>query len=409
MILTSPSHRPASFESSHYRLRYTMSLALLCRPANAPASERSRLVKCASHPFHILPSTLPSPAPELPILTYNERQPSSSHSGLIAGLCRSLSLPGSTSATSLDQVAMTPSCHVVTPSLPTSHFSPGSLIPLTLRILSTPLSRNSDLYVRLALIRKVYVRDAQHAPEADNEWGLPDEMVWEQWRVSEDTLCSRWGYVPCEARIRSEEEYENAEVIMSDISLPVGGGSDGWQHGYSTAIDLPPSSRPSASSSTGSWFSPALQSVIAGNAKDADRHLHVSTRFYLSVEIGFHSSPTRLGDLLAAREAELGGNVPRPSTFTKPAAPGINPFPGDCSGSATPSPFLGTRQGGASTSQWEKGAASSGASFFGRSSSASGVFPGTVRELLIVRVAQPLVPSGRAEMLSAAYHDWIGC
>lgn len=370
-----------------------MSLALLCRPANAPASERSRLVKCASHPFHILPSTLPSPAPELPILTYNERQPSSSQSGLIAGLCRSLSLPGATSATSLDQVAMTPSCHVVTPSLPTSHFSPGSLIPLTLRILSTPLSRNSDLYVRLALIRKVYVRDAQHAPEADNEWGLPDEMVWEQWRVSEDTLCSRWGYVPCEARVRSDEEYENAEVIMRDISLPVGSGAEGWQHGYSTSIDLPPSARPSATSSTGSWFSPALQSVIAGNAKDSDRHLHVSTRFFLSVEIGFHSSPTRLGDILAAREAELGGAVPKPSTFTKPASPGVNPFPGDHSGSATPSPFLGGGRQHGSTTQWERGAASASGSFFGRSSTAGGVFPGTVRELLIVRTRLFQCPS----------------
>ncbi|KAI5476087.1 hypothetical protein MNV49_000459 [Pseudohyphozyma bogoriensis] len=142
-----PTGTPPSFECTQFRIYYAMSITLFS--SSLSTSKTPLRLKVFSVPFHVFPSTLPSPAPELPMLTHNHKK------GVLASLFKSLSFTSP---------RVENGHHIVFPPLPTSHFSPGSQasIPVSLRIVDRPLEP-TDLYIRLAVGRKTYVRGSLHS------------------------------------------------------------------------------------------------------------------------------------------------------------------------------------------------------------------------------------------------------
>jgi hypothetical protein len=286
---------------------------------------KPRRLKSFSIPFDVLPSTLPTLPPTLPILTHETR---SSDMGTFASFARSLSLSpprGSRGQT------------VVIPSLPTSSFSPASQasIPISLRIIDRPLEP-TDLYVRLSLLRKTYSRRSTTnslAAAIDEAWGvgaastmaiggfLDASIAMKEWCTSEEEVISRWGWIPYSSRPGADPT-ETAEVIIHDIGLPLSGiEGEGWRHGYSTSLDIEPTPVPSLAHGESSWFSPAFRHrpPVAG---EYEEHVHVSTRFFLKFEVGFSRRP----DFEVALSS-LGIPPPPPFSFTSPRGPSSTPGP----------------------------------------------------------------------------------
>ncbi|GAA5978521.1 hypothetical protein JCM11641_007971 [Rhodosporidiobolus odoratus] len=323
---------PPSFECAQFRISYTMSIALFSAAKNSNGTPRR--LKVFSVPFHVLPSTLPTSAPELPVLTHDHKK------GVFASLMQSLSLSPRPNEMGY---------HIVYPSLPTSHFSPGAhaSIPISLRIVDRPLEP-TDLYIRLALVRKTYVRESSSSSLAsaiEDEWGLgpgvsmaalgyPEEVIHDPWCKEEEEIVSRWGWVPYSSRPGADPN-EKAEVVIKDIALPLSGGDgQGWSHGYSSALDLEPTTTPSASHGECSWFSPAFRSRPPV-AKEYGKHVHVSSRFFLSVEVGF-ASPALRETLLHLRDQSPDLALPRPNSFTPATSPSTSVY----SGQSTSNPFF---------------------------------------------------------------------
>lgn len=295
---------------------------------------RPRRIKSFSIPFHVLPSTIPTPPPTLPIL-----ETKLNDLGTFASFARSFSLRASRE--SRGQA-------VVIPSLPTSSFSPGShaSITLSLRILDRPLEP-TDLYIRLSLLRKTYSRrSTTHSLAAaiDGAWGagatstmamggfLDPSIAMKKWCTSEEEVVSRWGWIPYSSRPGADPT-ETAEVIIHDIGLPLSGiQGEGWTHGYSTSFDIEPTPVPSLTHGESSWFSPVFRHRPPV-AAEYQEHVHVSTRFFLRVEVGFSRRP----DFDVVLEA-LGITPPPALIFSSPQGPSstsgpssTNPFPNNSS------------------------------------------------------------------------------
>lgn len=292
-----------------------MSLAIFS--SRLGSDGRPEVLHVHSVPFHILPSTLPTPPPQIPMLTHDARR-----GGFLAGLTRALSLTAPTVAA---KPGVDKTCtHIVVPSIPTTTFSPGSVIPVSLKIADCP-TEPTDLYVRLSLIRKIYVRDSPY--EMMNEWGLPEDLFFEEFCKEEQEIVSRWGYVPYSVRAKEgAAPGSKAQVIISDITLPVGGSNGEWTHGYSSQLDLGPSPCPTMRHGECSWFSPALSDRPIAKS-DYERHVHASARHYVSIEIGFAN------DRMRETLAEIGDSVsemdvPQPNTFTAPQMPAFSPLSG---------------------------------------------------------------------------------
>lgn len=335
-----------------------MSIALFSNEHSADG--RPRRLKVFSLPFHVLPSTLPSKAPELPVLKHETGK------GFLNSLWGR--------ATGYQHVY---------PSLPTSHFSPGSQasVPVTLRIVDRPMEA-SDIYVRLAVLRRTYLRQKSdkslmdalqeiHDPLCTGvpvQSTYPEEVLMDPFCVEDEEIVSRWGWVPYWARPGADPR-ERAEVAIRDIALPLAsdlgedGAATGWRHGYSCALDLEPSEMPSLTHGDCSWFSPAFRSR-APVPREYDQHLHVSMRFYLSIEIGF-TEPDR-GNLadelrdLKTRHPDM--EIPRENSFTRPRAPALSPT----SGASMTNPF-------ASSSKLRRS----------KQAPPARAFPGHLRELMV--------------------------
>lgn len=295
-----------------------------------------RRLKVFSIPFHVLPSTLPTPPPELPTLTHDHRK--SVFSSIIKSFPAFLS-PKATPG----------GYHIVYPSLPTSHYSPAShaSIPVSLRIVDRPLEP-TDLYIRLAIVRKTYVRESTSTSMAaaiEDEWGLgagreargalgyPEEVIVEPWCREEEEVVSRWGYVPYSSRPGADPS-EKAEVIIQDIALPLSGlAGEGWSHGYSTGLDLEPTPVPNLLHGDCSWFSPAFR-IRPPVVKEYGKHIHVSSRFFLSIEVGF-AAPTLREVLAEIGAASPDMEIPPPNGFTAPQRPSVSAV----SGASLSNPF----------------------------------------------------------------------
>lgn len=235
------------------------------------------------------------------------------------------------------------------PSLPTSHYSPAShaSIPVSLRIVDRPLEP-TDIYIRLAIVRKTYVRESSTnsmAAAIEDEWGVgagvpggnlgyPEEVIVEPWCKEEEEIVSRWGWIPYSSRPGADPN-EKAEVIIQDIALPLSGlDGEGWKHGYSTGLDLDPTPMPTLQHGDCSWFSPAFR-TRPPVVKEYSKHIHVSSRFFLSIEVGF-ATPQLREVLEAIGEASPDMEIPPPNGFTSPQRPSTSSI----SGASLSNPFF---------------------------------------------------------------------
>lgn len=153
--------------------------------------------------------------------------------------------------------------------------------------------------------------------------GYSEEMLIDPWKVDEEEIVSRWGYIPFSSRPSDVDLDEVSEILIEDIALPLC-GENGWRAGYSSMLDIAPTPVPSTSHGDCSWFSPAFRSR-APVPKEYARHLHVSNRFYVTVEIGF--TPATLSDTLQSiKAAHPSIQLPLPNAFT-PAVPSCSADP----------------------------------------------------------------------------------
>ncbi|KAG0146360.1 hypothetical protein CROQUDRAFT_671220 [Cronartium quercuum f. sp. fusiforme G11] len=371
---------PPSFTCDSFRITYTMSLALWSRATDVSTGQPVHC-KVFTIPFDILPATLPTAAPKLPRLVWEDRSMNgaSAWGGMWEGLKRAISLgrpegmgvggSGSSESTAHSRkraiaaitaqmhgaqaaaaaAAASTATHVVIPTLPSSSFSPASLatIPITISIIDRPLVP-TDLYVRVSLLRSIYVRDSKRdwLSEA-SELLLTDEAMLANHLKEEKEISSRWGYIPYHLRPHADP-MEECEVLIRDLAMPlITEGELGWSHGYSTALELEPTPAPVLDHhpvSGSSWFSPAFRRR-APVEKEYGRHLHVSTRFSIALEVGFARVPEGsqdgiLAGTLAEVQSVLGNEfqIPAPHTFTKASVPKTssvtggsltNPFPAE--------------------------------------------------------------------------------
>ncbi|KAI9629702.1 hypothetical protein KEM48_012766 [Puccinia striiformis f. sp. tritici PST-130] len=355
MKIPASDRLPPSFRSDHFRITYTMSLAVWSK-ATDPLTGQPIHCKVFTVPFDILPSTLPTGPPKLPRLVWEDRSFNGSNpwNGMWEGFKRVIGHPGangmpptvnrkrSIAAVTAQMhgpqataaaIAASTATHIVIPSLPSSSFSPSSQasIPVTLSIIDRPIVP-TDLYIRISLIRSIYARDSKSdwLTEA-TEYLLPEEVLLEKHLKEEKEICSRWGYVPYHLRPNANP-LEECEVLIRDLSIPLlNDGELGWAHGYSTSLELDPSEAPLIDHhpvSGSSWFSPAFRRRPPVE-KEYGRHLHVSTRFSIAIEIGFARVPEHaqatgvLHDTLQQVKMAVGDDfvIPAPHTFTKASSP----------------------------------------------------------------------------------------
>lgn len=364
---------PPSFASDHFRITYTMSLAMWSKSTD-PVSGQPIHCKVFTVPFDILPSTLPSGPPKLPRLVWEDRSFNGSNpwNGMWEGFKRAISLgnPGpngiptavnrkrSIAAVTAQMhgpqataaaIAASTATHIVIPSLPSSSFSPASQasIPVSLSIIDRPIVP-TDLYIRISLIRSIYVRDSKMdwLTEAA-EYLLPEDALLEKYLKEEEEICSRWGYIPYHLRPNANP-LEECEVLIRDLSIPLLCEAEvGWAHGYSTSLELEPTAAPAIDHhpvSGASWFAPAFRRRPPVE-KEYARHLHVSTRFAIAIEIGFARVPEHahstgiLQDTLQQVRMSVGDEfvIPAPHTFTRASPPKFS-----SSGMNLTNPFLGS-------------------------------------------------------------------
>lgn len=421
---------PPSFTCDSFKISYTMSLALWSKATDVTTGQPIHC-KVFTVPFDIMPATLPSGAPKLPRLVWEDRSMNgiSPWGGMWEGLKRAISLgrpEGSNGPTGSEVIppprkraiaaitsqmhgaqaaaaaaAASTATHVVIPTLPSSSYSPASqaTIPVTISIIDRPLVP-TDLYVRISLIRSIYVRDSKKdwLNEA-SELLLGDEAMLATHLKEEKEICSRWGYIPYHLRPHANP-MEECEVLIRDLAIPLlTEGELGWSHGYSTALDLEPCPAPTLDHHpvTGSsWFSPAFRRR-APVEKEYGRHLHVSTRFSIAIEVGFARVPEGctegiLGETLSEIRSVLGDefNIPAPHTFTKASVPRTssitggsltNPFPVERPGHrhhhSLPVNLSPVASTSASTSASGSGSSSSSSSILQLSHHNSGSFMGS--------------------------------
>lgn len=179
-------------------------------------------------------------------------------------------------------------------SIPTSSFSPCEVVPVTLDIKipisASPPCTNQQVFVRLTLLRRVFCRESSNSISAEDDWALGDsdeskELLWERYEKEDMELGQRWGVVTLPSSVTTEAQ---RHVQLKDIHLPLSGVSE-RNAGYSVSVDMPPSfGRPSLNHGESSWFSPVVEEAMAKTSNNSwNKYFHVSSRFYIAVEIGF--------------------------------------------------------------------------------------------------------------------------
>ena len=256
--------RPPSFESEHFRLRYTMTLALFgCPSATLKEGTRPKVFKLCHIPFVILPATLPSLPPSLPELMY------SPPSGIIPSATQLISSVAKyTGVSSLFGSSPPPSPHgqdyfapkveqdwYIKTELPTASFSPTGSIPVSLAI-KAPVNQpqavaglRQQIFVRLTLLRRLYVRESAIPIEKENDWGMglagcfPEEMLWERYEKEEKEISQQWGLISLPAGASSSS---SSKTIIDNLSIDLAqiysSQSASSPIGCSTWLDLEPGS-----------------------------------------------------------------------------------------------------------------------------------------------------------------------
>ena len=308
---------PPSFESRHFRLAYSMTLALVASPAlGAEPKSQSSIIVRASVPFHVLPSTLPSMPPRLSPLDTDHRH------GLTASAA---SLLGAAGASALGFGSTSEHTYRVQPRMPTSHYTPGGVIPIELLVSPPPgigpgvgAQIGHDMFIRLTLKRRLYHRVAssslnlKHA--ADDVWGamlLSEELAAIRPHMVEEVNVpgsETWCCLDSSAMRTAGGGPRRLVGVIPLGLLP--GGQSVWAHGYSLTLDLAANAKPAGDG--GSWFRPsqAIARELERETRTAGQHVYASTRFFIAFEVGLAPAGSLAPYFRGGRFSEAGTACP---------------------------------------------------------------------------------------------------
>lgn len=192
-----------------FAVTYALSVTLTCDDP-IRAGVRRTLAE-ASRPFEMMPETLPTRAPH-----YKPQ---------------SFWVPPSS----------TPNARwTIQPSLPTTAYSPTSIIPLSLK-LTPPDAQRYQILLRLSLVRR------EHSSGAAKAFRDPLGQVG---LIKEEELVSRYGWF---------ESNSTDEINLSDVCLPLS-LDQSWDRGFSTMLHVGPNDT-------------------------AEQHISVSSTFHLAISM----------------------------------------------------------------------------------------------------------------------------
>lgn len=249
---------PPSFSvrGASFAVTYALSVTLTC---NEPLRAGSRVVLAeAAQPFEMMPETMPTRAPRYNPSSFWVR--SDLQNGVV-GTAKGL-------------IRKTNTRWTVEPKLPTTAFSPTSVIPLSLKLCpptdSEPIPY--QILIRLCLIR----REHSHSAPSDKH-----DPLGEQGLLHEEEIISRHAWV----------ESDGIEPInLNNILIPLLlDGDRSWTHGFSTTLNV----------------------GLPSNANPASDQISVSSTFHLATTLAF--LVTDFGTLNRYIH-----NLPEQGVFTEP-------------------------------------------------------------------------------------------
>lgn len=225
---------PPSFAvaSASFAVTYALTVTLTC---DDPLREGARAVLCeAARPFEMMPETAPTRAPRYNPQSFWVRCEGQAAAGVVGTAKQLVRRPNSR--------------WTVAPALPTTAFSPTSLIPLSLVLTPPPDQADAvfQILVRVALVRR------EHSSLSDNAVRDPSGQAG---LVAEEEIISRWGWI---------QHTGQGSVRVDSVILPLM-IDDTWTHGFSTLLNVGP---------------PA-------NAAPEVETISVSSTFHLSITIAF--------------------------------------------------------------------------------------------------------------------------
>ncbi|KAL7419122.1 hypothetical protein Q5752_005958 [Cryptotrichosporon argae] len=202
---------PASFAvpNATFAVTYALTVSLTCDDPMRPGG-RVVLAEVA-RPFEMMPETLPTRAPRLNPTTLWVR-----------------------SEAALGPLARRPNSRwTIQPSLPTSSYSPTSVIPISLIMTPPPVLGSCAFHI--------LVRLSLHRQERSNLFLPAGAESTEPEVVSDTEISSRWLWL--DTRTFSDGAGTGTDtprpVVLSDLALPV--MCDGrWPHGFSTMLHVDP-------------------------------------------------------------------------------------------------------------------------------------------------------------------------
>lgn len=265
----------SAFEVSY---QLTVSLTVDDPDPSAPDERPRRIVLSrSSRPFALLPTTLPTLAPEVPPIQGLLEAPrrdsisklvgSASSSwldrfnGAMEPLKSGFGVPSARSASVDLPGGLYPTSWSILPSVPTASYSPSSTIPVDFALnppsaLPSASLPNGYLIIRASLLRREFLYTSSGAPTVtDANEGL----------LSEETIAA------VSHRVNLLDLY-STDGKLPRLSVPLGYGSTGvaaWDKGFSSSLSVTPS------------------------VGSSSPHIHCASRFFLSIHITF-LSPSNL-------------------------------------------------------------------------------------------------------------------
>ncbi|WWD07389.1 hypothetical protein V865_005487 [Kwoniella europaea PYCC6329] len=285
---------PPSFtvRSSSFAVTYALTVTLSCDDPAFPNTGARVVLADTAKPFEMMPETLPTRAPRY--------VPSSFFVKTDLPIESTFMTPG-------EVLPILPRQSVkwtIHPHIPTTTYSPTSIIPFSLSLTPPsvsdlelelpsgyrPLQPTMQVLIRLALVRREHSSLSKQEPLDSQGNGL----------VIEEEIVSRWGCI---------ESSLEEKIKLKNIALPLlPHGSTTWKHGMSTMLNV-----------NSSTTSPCPESEEPGVSVSSTFHLNVTMAF-LSIKPG---SPV-LTDYLPAGFSDLENvpiSIPRSGEFSEPLSP----------------------------------------------------------------------------------------
>lgn len=192
-----------SVPGASFAVTYALTVTLTCDDFHRPGS---RMVLAeAARPFEMMPDTMPTRAPRFAPQSFWVRMADEATPG----------------AMGVKGTPRRPNHRwTVAPELPTTAFSPTSVIPLKLN-LKPPTEGTGQAYqvlIRISLLRREH-----------SSLSTPVDPSTQMGLVSESEVSVRWGWVTCT---------DEAEVDLDTIELPLTLPGSSWRQGYSTHLNV---------------------------------------------------------------------------------------------------------------------------------------------------------------------------